>query len=271
MQRFLFLISVLLFSTGFVLSQPFRYIRLNEYDRDSIKLLKISGYKEYVMPIGKPEEKYLASLATYDTNGNMTRKWIYDPRTGKQHQSTYKYSTDNLLLQTALYFPDSNTMTQQVIYGYDMQRNQVLCITESYSQGQLVRRQTVKQKYDEQNRCIEIKQFDQDGKQTSHYAYEYYEYGKKTELVYAPDGKLIHRREGLSANPQYHHPDGTPEDPDPIFANPEVVVTTKHNYIEGTYTIEDRYHLRKFNSNNMILYWLKKNSEEIWYEYSYYQ
>lgn len=268
MQKFLLLITVILFSTGFVCAQPFRYIHGNNYDRDSIKLLKISGYKEYIAPIGKPDEKYLATLVTYDTNGNMTRKWMYDKYTGKQNQWTYTYSADNLLLQHSVFFPDSNTLSQQFLYEYDKQKNQTKYVSKGYSEGKLVRVQTITQKFDEQNRCIEIKQFDQDGKQLNHYAYEYHDFGKKTELVYDAEGKLLYRREGLSVYEQEYEAYGTPEDVNEEFEALSKVTTTYN--ADGSYTTEDGWEIRKFNSNNMILYRLKKHSQEIWYEYSYY-
>jgi len=268
MRHFFLFLSVLIFSQ-LSLAQPFRYIKGNEYDRDSIKLLKIHGFKEYTAVHPDTNQRILSMIVEYDTNGNLTRKYSVDLLNGKANQWTYKYSPNNLLLEYCSFYPDSLTMTQRVMYKYDNNGNQIQVENENYFQGKISSSNCAIMKYNRLDQLIALKKFDSKDKLTAHYEYVYDDFGNQIEeLVYSPEGKLMYRRDTRYQNNEIHEMYGLPMDDDLEIND---LLRDKITYrADGSRIVENGYDVRVFDKNNLLLKLTKKNYKYHWYEYSFY-
>lgn len=266
----IFLLLSFVTLTSVSLAQPFRYIRGNEYDRDSIKLLKIKGYKEYTAMFPDTSKKYLSHITEYDTNGNLIRNVIIDFSIGKMNQWTYKYSANNLLLEYGSYFPDTLTRNQRVVYKYDQNGNQIEILSENFSEGKISSSSRAVQCYNSLNQLMELKQYDSNNKFRSHYEYIYDNFGNKIEeLVYSESGKLLYRRDTRYQFDDSEERYGLPIDRDLEI---EELLKEKTSYdTNGNRTVEDGYSIRVFNKQNILLQLIEKNFRYKWFEYTYYR
>lgn len=269
-MRLVTVISFLIFSF-LSYGQPFRYVNGNDMDRDSIKRLGIKQYKEFIAPFDDQNTKTLVRIVEYDTNGNLTRDWRFDPMTKKQNQYTYRYSSNNLLLESATYFPDSVTYFQRFIHNFDSAGNEIESITENYTEGKLASTTKIIRTYDSKNQLIELKGVSSEGKVYAHYGYVYNEFGNRTdELTYDNDGKLLyHRKVDVWSNGEREQPYGFP--PDPGMELEVLQPETTTFLADGTRKVEDGFGYRIFDANNLLLYWEEKNYRKHWFEYLHFE
>jgi hypothetical protein len=262
---FLFLLlAIVQLSSG----QPFRYISGNDIDRPSIKVLGIKNYKEYVSSVDDTNSKTLVRIVEYDTNGNLTRDWRFDPITKNQNQWTYRYSSKNLLLESATYFPDSMTYLQRFIHNYDTAGNEIEFITEGYNHGVLAATKKTLKSYDSRNLLVDMIEIKTDGTTVGHYGYVYDEFENRIEeITYDKSGKILYRRP-VSYWLKEEEPIGFPPEPDPVLEALQKETTTY--FADGTRKVEDGYGHRIFDSNDMLLFWEEKNYRKHWFEYSFY-
>jgi hypothetical protein len=267
-MRILLALTFLL-PTFFSSAQPFRYLSGNEIERDSIKRLGIKQYKEFIAPFDDSSSKTLVRIVEYDTNGNLTRDWRFDPITKNQNQYTYRYSSTNLLLESATYFPDSLTYFQRFIHNFDSAGNEIESITENYHEGKLTSTAKIIRTYDSKNQLTELKGISTDGTTNAHYGYVYNEYGSRIEeITYNNDGTIRYRRAADNGSSEREEAYGFPTDP-----NPELEVLFKEitTYLpDGNRKVEDGFGYRIFDLNNVLIYWEEKNYRMHWFEYAYY-
>ncbi len=254
----------------FSFAQPFRYVNSNDAERDSIKRLGIKQYKEFIAPFDDQNTKTLVRIVEYDTNGNRTRDWRFDPITKKQNQYTYRYSSKNVLLESATYFPDSVTYFQRFIHNFDSAGNEIESITENYTRGKLASTTKIIRTYDSKNQLIELKGISADGSINAHYEYVYNEYGARIEeITYNKDGTIEYRREVDNGSSEREEAYGFPSDPNPEL---EVLFKETTTYLaDGTRKVEDGFGYRIFGRNNLLLYWEEKTYRFHWFEYLFYE
>ncbi len=251
-------------------AQPFRYVNTNDAERDSIKRLGIKQYKEFIAPFDDQNTKILVRIVEYDTNGNLTRDWRFDLTTKKQNQYTYRYSSKNILLESATYFPDSLTYFQRFIHNFDSAGNEIESITENYTKGKLASTTKIIRTYDSKNQLTDLKGISADGTINAHYEYMYNEYGARIEeITYNNDGTIEYRREVDNGSSEREEAYGFPADPNLEL---EVLFKETTTYLtDGTRKVEDGFGYRIFDSKNLLLYWEEKNYRQHWYEYLFYE
>jgi hypothetical protein len=268
-MKSLFLLFSFLHLGTVSLAQPFRYIRGNDYDRDSIKLLKIKGYKEYTALHADTNNRKLSHIVEYDTNGNMIRNVLIDFSIGKMNQWTYNYSPNNLLLEQASFYPDTMTIVQRTSYQYDQRGNQTEVLNENYFEGKVNSSTLVLMCYNSLNQLKECKQYNSNNKLLSHYEYIYDDFGNKTEeLVYSESGKLLYRRDTRYQFDDSEEMYGLPTNRDPELE--ELMKERTSFNSNGTRTVEDGYSIRIFNAQNILLQLTEKNFRYKWFEYTFY-
>lgn len=269
-MKYSFLIFFVFFVCGFSFAQPFRYIRGNEYDRDSIKLLKIKSYKEYTASFTDSTQRTLSHWVEYDTNGNLIRNWRIELKTGRITQNIYLYSPANLLLEQLVFYPDTTTRTQGFSYKYDVKGNQIKAQTDYYANNKISSSTRVEKCYDSLNHVTELWGFNTKGEQTAHYEYIFDVFGRQTEeLVFSNKGVLLYRRDTHLNFDEPEILDGLPMPIDPFFVEPQKE-TVSYNPRTGLRTTDDGHDKRIFNSNNIILFWSQKNNKYHWFEYTFY-
>jgi hypothetical protein len=251
-------------------AQPFRYIKNTPAERDSIKLLKIKGYRQYSAPHNKPEQKKLTGIVEYDRNGNLIRKWTLNAETGAQNQWTYKYDKDNKLQEFASYFPDSITVNQRIVHKYDRKGNEIEVINEFYNEGKLSRTNKTIKEYDPKGNCIDLKNVDEQGKVYNHYKYVYDDNGRKIEEItfYNNDKTSYSRKVEPHEYQEEQQPIGLPMDTDPDIA--KLMYETTTYFPSGKWKLENGYDIRIFDKTNILLEWTEKNFRQHWFEYSFY-
>lgn len=268
-MKCVFLLMSFIALTSMSLAQPFRYIRGNEYDRDSIKLLKIKGYKEYTALFPDTSIKYLSHIVEYDTNGNMIRNVIIDFTIPRMNQWTNKYSANNLLMERASYYPDTMTMVERTRYKYDQQGNQTEAFSENFSEGKVSSSSLTVMCYNNLNQLREIKRYNSNNKLLSHYEYIYDDHGNQLEeLTYSESGKLLYKRDTRYENDEEEQMFGLPVNRDPEIENLLKETTTYKT--NGNRIVEDGYSIRVFNKQNVLLELIHKNYKYNWFVYSYY-
>lgn len=269
-MKYSFLIFCVFFVCGFTIAQPFRYIRGNEYDRDSIKLLIIKSYKEYTASFTDSTQRTLSHWVEYDSNGNVIRDWRNDSKTGRINQNIYLYSPENLLLEHLVFYPDTTTRTQGFSYKYDVKGNQIEAQTYYYSNNKISSSSSTIKCYDSLNRVTELWGFNAKGEQTAHYEYIFDVFGRQTdELVFSNKGVLLYRRDTHLNFDEHEEMYGLPMPIDPFLEELQKEKVS-YNTLTGLRTVEDGYGKRIFNSNNIILFWYENNFKYHWFEYTYY-
>lgn len=249
-------------------SQPFRYIRGNEQDRDSIKEHNIKSFFEYESSFDNPTEKTLTKIVSYDRNGNLIRKWIVDPKTNAQNQWTYIYSPTNQLLEEATYFPDSLTISQCNSHFYDTVGNEIMTIYENYSKGKLVHFSKVVNQY-EKNQLIDTKKFNDKGILLQHYSFVYNQFGQRIEeITYDKDDQPKYHNK-INPFQQDGEPIGFPMETDSTIENllKETIIFLN----DGTKLVEDGYAIRTFSKDGILLKWVEKNYKIHWFVYTFYE
>lgn len=269
MKKLILLFVLLTFGT-LTFAQPFRYIRGNEYDRDSVKLLKIKSYKEYTSAFAEPEVKKLSHLVEYDTNGNVIRDLRINLENGLQHQTCYRYSPKNLLLEQLTYTKDTLDLIQRFAHKYDAKGNEIETSATFYSDGKASSSSRTIYCYDTLNQLIEMRSYNHQDKEVYHYEYRYNQFGQKTnELVFDQFGKLLYNRSVERENSHEHEPYGFPSE-----HNAEIEALMKETmtiHVDGGFTIENGYDIRIFNKNKILLYWYQKHFQYHWYTYTYWE
>jgi hypothetical protein len=261
---FIFMVSMLLSSLA--MSQPFRYTSGNDHDRDSIKLLKIKGFKEYLALFSDSSNRNLTRIVEFDRNGNMIRNWWHDENYNSDGQWTWTYDSDNRLLEHVTFTGDSLTKLQRFLYCYDSKGNEVEAITENFSEGKLVGTSRTTKEFDTSGHLLVLKVYGDKGIHT-HYEYSYNQFGRKTEeRVYAPDGTLQWKRptSDWDYGDEERLPYGFPPDPDPELEalRKETII---YNQITGEKTISDGYGFRVFSKDGLLLKWYQTNFKYHWY------
>lgn len=268
-HAFAFFVSILFSSLAF--SQPFRYNSGNDHDRDSIKLLKIHGFKEYSASFSDSLDKQLTRIVEFDTNGNMTRNWWHDENYNSDGQWSWSYNNENRLIEHKTFTGDSLTRLQRFLYCYDFQGNEVESITENYSDGKLAGTSRTTKKYDSTGHILELKVYGDHGIHT-HYEYSYNQFGRKIEeRVYAPDGSLQWKRPVTDWDYEEGNrlPYGLPNETDPeLEALRKETIT--YNPITGEKIYSDGYGYRVFAKNGLLLKWYQTNFKYHWYQYTFY-
>lgn len=264
--KIILLVFFMWFSSA-IIAQPFRYIRHDTIQRDSIKLLKIKGYREYIAPINDTSKRHLKKIVLYDLSGNQIRHCIIDTATGNQNQESWKYSAKNLLLEHSLLYPDSLTLTQRTIYQRNNMGKDTMICYEYYHEGKLGTNYITVKSYDAQGNCIEQKDVYPSGKFSNHFKYKYDVMGNKYEetAFYENDKVQYTRRVEIRKDEQAI---GFPSE-----KNIEITELLKEKTIinrDGSKITENGYDIRWFNSKNIELKWIEKHYQVHWFEYIYY-
>lgn len=263
------ILSILIFLLVFgAAAQPFRYITGTEGQRDSIRLLRIHGYKEFIAPYNDTTARSLKTIVEYDRNGNTIRYYRHDIASGNNNQDTWVYDDKNRIIEHATYFPDSITYLQQFFFCFDERGNQTEYIARNFNQGKFIAQTRTVWEYDSNNRILSIKSYSKNGL-TNHYEYVYNERGNRIEeLVYSPEGKLLWRRPS-SDYQEREEPYGFPAENDPEI-DALFLETTTIDAKSGLKTISNGYGYHVFNRQNILMMWYETNFRYHWFDYFYY-
>lgn len=271
---FILIIFHFFYSTAELSAQPLRFVHGNDYDRDSIKLLRIKSFDEFVCTgTDSTCQSTLVRKVEYDTNGNLIRDLRINTTTGQQNQWSYQYSYNNLLIEKTTWFPDTLTRTQRYIYYYDSRGNEILQITEFYKQGFFVSATSAERAYDTLNRCIELKTYNQLHQLISHYIYQYpwLNFFQTEEITLSAFGDVLYRRPVYNYSEDEFQIYSLPHDHDLYEVNEITPVKYYFNPSDSTTRIEDNMDLRIYNNKNIVLYWYQKNYMHHWYVYTYFE
>lgn len=258
------------------IAQPFRYIRTNEEDRDSIKTHHIKSYKEWVASPEDTTYRVLSCIVEYDENGNLIRLCRINETNGTQNQWTYKYDDQNRLLEETTFAPDSMTILQQNIYKYDQRGNRIEFRQQYYKDGIYAGENYEIKKFDDHNNCIEAKRYGPNNRLTDHYQYIYsYNTPGRTKIKrYNADGELIDEYFETHHDYETYHEMGIdPVEEDDVMKHwldsMQTEIITYHP-TEQTYHHENGYAVWIFNSKHELLFWYEKNYLYHWFTYQYY-
>lgn len=249
-------------------SQPFRYNRGNEQDRDSIKEHNIKSFFEYESTVDSPTVKTLTKIVSYDRNGNLTLRWIVDPKTNAQNQWTYIYSSTNQLLEEATYFPDSLTISQCTSHFYDTAGTEFMTIYENYSHGKLSNHSKIVNQFDNKNHLIDTKKFNEKGIQLQHYSFVYNHFGQRIEEITYDKNDQPKYHNKINPFQQDGESIGFPIETDSTFEN--LIKETITFPDDGTKIMEDGYSIRTFSKDGILVKWEEKKYKIHWFVYRFY-
>lgn len=268
-KLFSFFLFSLLLTTNLSNAQPFRYIYTDNSKRDSVKLFKIKSFKEFQSPINDEKNKTLAGISEFDKNGNLIRIWKMDLVSNTQYQWRYLYDENNRLLEFAVYFKDSITLSYKVIHSYDQNGNELKIITENYTDGIFKNSTRTENTYDIKNHLTHIRGFNSKNEMISHYEYIYDAYGRRIEEKrYYENDKKFYSIKLNGIQTEELDPYGTPEDETDEMKELKKQTLT---YNGDLTIVEDVYAIRTFNKQNLLLKWVEKNHRIHWFKYSYYK
>ncbi len=258
----------LLFLPCLLSAQPFRYIaKGSKAQKDSIRDFKIKGYREYVSMTGSWDTtRFLNTIMEYDKNGNNTRQWVMDKPTGRSAQWTYKFDEQGRLLEHISFFPDSLTRNQRFVHEFDKKGNEIVSITESYDKGKLIGTKKTLYDYDSKGHCIEIKDYNYEGKLNNHYTYKYDEAGNKTEETTHYGDKSYTRKVDRYEDREEAY--GLPMGRGHSEYKRQEVKTVLHE--DGGYTQTDEFGSRTFTKKGILLHRTEGNFKTHWFVYTFY-
>lgn len=266
-----FILLFFIILSELLVAQPFRYKQGNEHDRDSIKLLKIKSYSEFIAYNADTSAKQLITINEYDTNGNLIRELKNELKTGVTYQWKFNFSPENNLLEKSSFYPDTLTPTDQQFFAYDSTRNLLDKVNIVFTKGKRSSYSKISNCYNDLNQLVEIKQYDSVGKVVVHREYIFDAFGRQTEeLVYDNFGRLQWRRPSSNSLEREQEMYGLPHEPNPEMET-LLKETITYNSWTGEKTVSDGYGFRIFSKEGILLKWVENNYRYHWFEYTFHE